>query len=152
VPSGVEEKTQPSPAFWRRVWADGQVLYPVILAVGIVSLSGTQSPPTPGFIPSFDKLAHFCVYGLLATLIFRLIPSESRIGRAAWLVILVVSLFGLSDEIHQAYTPGRYVEFADWVADTLGAGVAVFTYWKWDAYRRILEIERRAKTELTGRR
>ncbi len=68
------------------------------------------------------------------------------------MVILAVSLFGLSDEFHQAYTPGRAVEFADWVADTLGAVVAVFAYWKWDAYRRILETGRRAKTELTGRR
>jgi len=92
------------------------------------------------------------VFGLLATMIFRLIPPGSRNGRSALMVILAVSLFGLSDEFHQAYTPGRAVEFADWVADTLGAAVAVFAYWKWDAYRRILETGRQVKTELTGRR
>jgi VanZ family protein len=142
---GQDESSQVTPSVWRTIWSNGQILYPVVLAIGIVSLSGTQSPPTPGFIPSFDKLAHFCVYGLLATLIFRLIPSESRNGRTAWLVILAVSLFGLSDEIHQAYTPGRYVEFADWVADTLGAAVAVLVYWKWEGYRRLLERCRKRK-------
>jgi VanZ family protein len=140
-----EEKMNSRPSIGRVIWANGEVLYPLILAVGIVSLSGTPSPPAPGFIPSFDKLAHFCVYGLLATLIFRLISSKSRNGPTAWLVILAVSLFGLSDEIHQAYTPGRYVEFADWVADTLGAAVAVLAYWKWEGYRRLLERGRKRK-------
>ena len=140
-----EAKPQTKPPLWTAVWADGQVLYPVILAVGIVGLSGEQSPPTPGFIPSFDKLAHFCVFGLLATLLFRLVPPTSRTARIAILVILAVSLFGLSDEIHQSFTPGRFVEFADWVADTLGATVAVLAYWKWDAYRNLLEKRRERK-------
>ena len=142
---GREAKPQTKPPLWTAVWADGQVLYPVILAVGSVGLSGEQSPPTPGFIPSFDKLAHFCVFGLLATLLFRLVPPTSRTARIAILVILAVSLFGLSDEIHQSFTPGRFVEFADWVADTLGATVAVLAYWKWDAYRNLLEKRRERK-------
>ncbi len=141
-----ENKKSPvKTSVWRSIWADGQVLYPVILALGVVSLSGTSNPPTPGFVPGFDKLAHFCVYGLLATLIFRMVPPASRNGWSAFLVILAVSLFGLSDEIHQAYTPGRFVEFADWVADTLGATVAVVAYWKWHGYRRLLESIRGRK-------
>lgn len=142
---GRDAKPQPKPSLWKAVWANGQVLYPVVLAAGIVGLSGESSPPTPGFIPSFDKLAHFCVFGLLATLIFRLLPADVRSGRTVFLVILAVSLFGLSDEIHQAFTPGRFVEFADWVADTLGATVAVLVYWKWDAYRGLLEYRRGRK-------
>ena len=142
---GRDKKPQARPSFWRTVWANGQLLYPIILAIGIVGLSGEQSPPTPGFIPSFDKLAHFCVFGLLATLLFRLLPPASRNASTAVLVILAVSLFGLSDEIHQSYTPGRFVEFADWVADTLGATVAVLAYWRWEAYRCLLEFRRKRK-------
>lgn len=142
---GEDATPQSRPSFWRTAWANGQLLYPVILAVGVVGLSGESSPPTPGFIPSFDKLAHFCVFGLLATLLFRLLPPASRNARNAFLVILAVSLFGLSDEIHQSFTPGRFVEFADWVADTLGATVAVLAYWKWDAYRALLEFRRERK-------
>lgn len=134
-------------SFWPAVWANGQVLYPLILAAGIVGLSGESSPPTPGFIPSFDKLAHFCVFGLLATLLFRLLPPASRSAWTAFLVILAVSLFGLSDEIHQSFTPGRSVEFADWVADTLGATVAVLVYWKWEPYRGLLEFRRGRKPD-----
>ena len=142
---GEDVNSQWPTSIGRRIWANGQVLYPIFLAVGIVSLSGTQSPPTPGFIPSFDKLAHFCVYGLLGTLLFRLVPLASMIGRSALAVIFAVSLFGLSDEFHQSYTPGRSVEIADWVADSLGAFVAVVVYWKWEAYRRLMESGRRRK-------
>ena len=126
-------------SFWRAIWAHGQVLYPIILAAGIVGLSGEGNPPTPGFIPNFDKLAHFCVFGLLATLIVRMVPAHARTLRAALGVVALVSFFGLTDEFHQSFTPGRSVEFADWVADTLGALTAVLVYCRWHAYRRIME-------------
>jgi VanZ family protein len=142
---GKAEAPQARPSFWRTVWANGRIVYPVLLAIGIVNLSGTEDPATPGFIPSFDKLAHFGVYGLLATLLFRLIPTASRNGLSALVIVLAVSLFGLSDEIHQAFTPGRSVEFADWVADTLGAAVAVMAYWKWGGYRHLVETDHRRK-------
>jgi VanZ family protein len=59
-------------------------------------------------------------------------------ARAFW-AIVIVSIFGLSDELHQHFTPGRSMEFMDWVADTLGATLAVglYTYWAW--YRKLLE-------------
>jgi VanZ family protein len=57
----------------------------------------------------------------------------------AWRAAVAVSLFGLCDEWRQSFTPGRFVEFADWVADTVGALVAVFVYQTWPAYRRLLE-------------
>jgi VanZ family protein len=31
------------------------------------------------------------------------------------------SIYGISDELHQYFVPGRSVEFLDWVADTLGS-------------------------------
>lgn len=124
---------------FRAFWQEGRVVFPTLLAIGIVSLSGTENPAAPGGIPFFDKLAHFCVFGLLATLIIRLVPEKLRWPWGATGVVLLVSLFGLSDEFHQSFTPGRSVEFADWVADTLGALVAVWLYCRWGAYRRLLE-------------
>ncbi|MEZ5275389.1 MAG: VanZ family protein [Opitutaceae bacterium] len=131
--------TNAKPRLWSLVWQDGRLLFPLMLAVGIVSLSGTENPAAPGGIPSFDKIAHFCVFGLLATLILRMIPDGSRTFLAAAAVVALVSVFGLTDEFHQSFTPGRSVEFADWVADTLGALTAVVVYCRWHAYRRIME-------------
>ena len=72
--------------------------------------------------PPLDKLAHAGSFGLLA-LFFRFAT-----GRAL-LSVLLASLYGLSDELHQAGVPGRDADGLDWVADTLGACFAVGAVW-----------------------
>jgi VanZ family protein len=52
---------------------------------------------------------------------------------------LVVSAFGASDEWHQSFVPGRFTDFWDWLADTLGAAIAVGLYTRWTSYRELLE-------------
>jgi VanZ family protein len=42
------------------------------------------------------------------------------------LSIAFCSLYGLSDEWHQSFVVGRESDFADWVADTSGAALAIF--------------------------
>lgn len=54
--------------------------------------------------------------------------------------MVIVSAYGITDEFHQSFTPGRSVEFADWLTDTCGATLAVFVYLKWRLYRSGLEL------------
>ncbi len=71
--------------------------------------------------PGADKLYHAAQFGLLA--LFGLQAWKPRV-RAAWLgVLLVCWLYGLADEWHQAWAPGREADWRDWLAD--GAGIAV---------------------------
>ena len=114
-------------------------VWPVALVVGISLVSGQSNVPGPAIV-NFDKLVHFLVFGLLGTLIARI----ERVARwpvlgIGWAVVLA-SAYGALDEWHQSYTPGRYVEFADWVADTLGAALAVTLYARWTWYRQLLEM------------
>ena len=110
-----------------------QWIYAVLLAALIVTASGRSQVASPGIV-DFDKAAHFAVFGLLATLVVRPL-SRSR----TWWAVVIVAVFGASDEMRQGLTPGRSMEFADWIADTAGAvvAVAVYTFWPW--YRRLLE-------------
>lgn len=117
-----------SPHGWRG-W-----LWPVALATVIVAASGRSDVASPDIV-NFDKVAHFAVFGLLATLVAR----NGFVPGRAWLAVAAVSLFGLTDEWHQSFTPGRSVEVVDWVADTLGAIVAVTAYAVWPWYRGLLE-------------
>lgn len=117
-----------SPHGWRG-W-----LWPVLLATVIVVASGRGEVAAPKIV-NFDKVAHFFIYGLLATLVAR----NGFVPGRAWMAIVAVSLFGLTDEWHQSFTPGRSVEIIDWVADTVGAIVAVKVYAHWAWYRTLLE-------------
>src|SRR5215216_5014808 len=107
---------------------------PCLLAATIVYASSSSQVTGPD-LPGIDKVEHALVYGLLATLIAR----NGFLPGRGWLAVLIVSLFGISDEWHQSFTPGRSVEFADWLADTSGATLAVTLYAWWGWYRRILE-------------
>lgn len=109
-------------------------LWPAALATAIVVASGRGSVAAPDIV-NFDKAAHFFVFGLLATLVAR----NGFVPGRAWMAVAAVSLFGLTDEWHQSFTPGRSVEVIDWIADTLGASVAVTVYAAWPRYRELLE-------------
>lgn len=109
-------------------------LWPFTIAA-LIFLASCQSKLAGPSVKGFDKVVHFSVYGLLATLVVRL----GRGRAAAWLTIVLVSLYGASDEWHQSFTPGRSVEVADWLADTSGGALAVLLYTRWSAYRRLLE-------------
>ncbi len=117
-----------------------------VALAGSVVLASDNNPQVP--VPSFvglDKLAHFGVFGLLATLVLRTPAVWSRPRWRAWLAVGAVSLFGITDEWHQSFTPGRAVEFADWVADTAGAVLAVVLYLRWSWYRQVLETPLRRR-------
>ncbi|MGH8020749.1 MAG: VanZ family protein [Opitutaceae bacterium] len=114
-------------------------MWPLLFAGLIFLASGQSRTVGPPSIPFFDKFVHFSIYGLFATLLVRVVFHRTRRWRGALAVIALVSLYGVSDEFHQSFTPGRSVELADWMADTLGAGVAAISYCFWPAYRRALE-------------
>ena len=107
-----------------------QLVWPIAVAA-LVVLASSRSTVAGSRIEGLDKVTHFAVYGLLATLVCRL----GRGWRSAVWSLLVVSVFGVTDEWHQSFVPGRLAEVADWVADT----VAVTLYAGWAAYRQLLE-------------
>ncbi|MBI3891409.1 MAG: VanZ family protein [Candidatus Wallbacteria bacterium] len=74
-----------------------------------------------------DKVGHLGEYGLLAALLRRPV-RDSRLARALGAgaaVVLIASLYGASDELHQYFVPYRSCELGDWLSDTLGAAIAV---------------------------
>lgn len=118
-------------------------LWPLALGSLIVVASGRSAVAAPDIV-GIDKVTHFLVFGLLGTLVVR---NGFAAGGWAWVAVLAVSAFGLTDEWHQSFTPGRRVEIADWIADTLGAIVAVASYVHWPAYRRRLEADLKSRVE-----
>ena len=117
----------------------------------IFAASSRSQVASPDVV-NIDNVAHFAVFGLLGTLVAR-----TQLRRRWWLGVAVASLYGAFDEVRQSFTPGRFVEVADWIADTAGAATAVLLYSRWHTYRCWLEMplfrrkERRiANTVATG--
>ena len=73
--------------------------------------------------PYLDKILHVAAYSLLGFLFYRALasgqPSKSP-NTLLILSILFTGLYGLSDEIHQSFVPGRSAEAADALADLAG--------------------------------
>ena len=73
------------------------------------------------------KSAHVFEYGIFATLLYRALKESGFSKRkAAFWAILTAVLYGLTDEFHQSFTPGREPHLRDVAIDSLGAMTAVY--------------------------
>jgi VanZ family protein len=52
-----------------------------------------------------------------------LAASGLAMRRALLLAVFAASLYGASDEVHQALVPGRAADVRDWAADSCGAAL-----------------------------
>ena len=78
-----------------------------------------------------DKAAHLIAYSILAAaFLFAIQPFLHHSNRTAFAIaaILFCILFGVGDEFHQSFIPGRSVSVWDVVADCLG-GLLVAVIW-----------------------
>jgi VanZ family protein len=87
-------------------------------------LSSQPDLPTPPFaFEGFDKLVHAGFYGILTLLLC------AADGARPWWWVVAAALYGLSDEIHQAFVPGRSTDAIDLFADIMGA-LLVASVWR----------------------
>jgi VanZ family protein len=107
-------------------------LLPVILWMALIFILSSipSSDSAPG-LGDWDKLAHMIAYGGLAWLIARALYPDSAIGwKQIILVVLLATLYGVTDEFHQSFVPGREVSLGDLAADAGGALLAAcLLYW-----------------------
>ncbi|HEY9040516.1 MAG TPA: VanZ family protein [Roseovarius sp.] len=83
----------------------------------------TLSPPGPAVgPPAPDKLYHFIGFGILA------LPLSLAYPHRAWAVVAGVIAFGAAIEVIQPFV-GRGAEWADLLADALGAATAAGVAW-----------------------
>lgn len=90
----------------------------------IFALSSLPGSAVPG---RFSSLGHFVVYFVLGALYLLAIRPDEPSWRAALLAIVLASLYGITDEFHQSFVPGRTPDVADWLVDTGAAAAAVIS-------------------------
>jgi VanZ family protein len=80
--------------------------------------------PVVSGIPNFDKIVHFTLYAVEAWLLYRCVrwPGEPRFSLARAIAIVgAMAVWGVADETHQKWIPGRSMEGGDVAADVAGA-------------------------------
>ena len=75
---------------------------------------------------------HIIAFGLLGFFTARALYNQDRFPQwrkyALWLAFFLATTYGILDEYHQSFVPGRTVDVWDAVADAIGAflGAALF--------------------------
>ncbi len=98
---------------YRNVWLTGGWL----LVSLIVYLSLTPHPPEPMSFPNADKLEHGFAYAVLSWWFCQIYLSL----RQREIVIVTLIAMGVSIEFLQGWSGYRYFEYADMLANSIGA-------------------------------
>jgi len=80
-------------------------------------------------LPGIDKLVHAGLYGVLAALVALGMRASGRAYAPARLLLWPIAfsvLYGISDELHQAFVPGREFDPWDALANFAGAALAMY--------------------------
>lgn len=96
-------------------------------------------------LPAPDYVMHALEYtGLGLLLCWWRTAAGEPVSRAIIQAVVMGSLYGISDEFHQYFVPGRFSSVSDWAADTVGAtaGALLFAWFlSWLRNRKIQHME-----------
>lgn len=73
--------------------------------------------------PSFDPfvIGHFVEYFICGALLVNALRFHVDMRRALVGAVVIASAYGITDEFHQIFVPGRTCDPVDWVVDTVAA-------------------------------
>ncbi|MEW6238386.1 MAG: VanZ family protein [Candidatus Omnitrophota bacterium] len=97
-----------------------------------LSSQSTFPQEIPVWMFYFDKAVHAILFGLLCFLLLRAwVAGEwaKTTNLTFSLSILFTTLYGVSDEIHQRFVPGRTPSLGDVTADAAGAILVCLAIW-----------------------
>lgn len=115
---------------------------PALLWALIVFLQ-SHNPAPSGADLAPDYIMHFLAYAILClALIYGFSGGVKRLWsgelelRYLYFAFLLAAVYGLADEFHQSFIPGRNPSWADVTADGLGGLAAAVLAGAWINYRR----------------
>lgn len=118
-----------------------RILLPVLWMGVIFALSHQPTLPYP---PSFNAMVistmgHVGVYAILTALLWWALGLAALPG--GWrsvLAVAIAALYGVTDEWHQSFVPGRMPDVRDIIADTFGAILAILVI-RWLVRRGVVD-------------
>ena len=83
------------------------------------SLTGSQVPGR------FGNEGHVLEYVVLGSLVVFAALGSMDVRGAAWTALTTCWIYAFSDELHQAFVPGRVPDIMDWMLDAIGVGIGI---------------------------
>jgi VanZ family protein len=116
--------------------------WPALIMMG--AIFGFSSQPA-AVLPSFGSLdyfvkkgGHFIGFGLLSLAYWRGFRWQGKRAVTAWLLAVV---YAVSDELHQAWVPGRHPSVLDVALfDSTGAALALWIAWRAQSGQRAAPV------------
>jgi VanZ family protein len=108
-----------------------------LMAAIFIASSIPDLPAAPGDVS--DKTMHMIAYGLLSAFVLRALAGarwKGVTGRRALAAVMLTTVYGVTDEIHQYFVEGRHADVADVVADAIGASAAAGAIWTWGIIKK----------------
>lgn len=122
-----------------RAWRVLVLWGPVVAQMAVIYTASSVPDLTalPGGIP--DWAAHGAAYAALGALSLRAFAGGRRAGvtlAAVGGAVALATLYGVTDEWHQTFVPGRSATLSDLAADAVGATLAALAGWGWSTSAR----------------
>ena len=117
-------------------------IVPMIIVMGTIFFLSSK-PGDEIHLPAFaysDLVAHVIAYAALGVTVCFALKDDFRKSqplKACVFTVAFCTLYGISDEFHQYFVPGRFVSILDVCADTFGGVLASVT---WLFVRRFRDI------------
>lgn len=128
---------------WRRVALITMAWAAVVAwALAIFALSSQPGDPAGGGARlrlSWEKVAHFVVFALLAVGTANALTVSGTRSRRFWWTFVLCALYAVTDELHQVTVPNRNPNVFDVLIDMAGASAGYFAY-RWLS---LIEMPRR---------
>ncbi|CAN5211902.1 hypothetical protein BH23CHL1_BH23CHL1_01860 [soil metagenome] len=116
-----------------------RIIPALLWMLGIFALSSqSRLPQAPGISTQLLAVAgHLVAFGVLAILIAWGAGVDFRhLSRRTLAAYALTVFYGISDEIHQSFVPGRYATVEDIMIDAIGAAAGLFVMYVVVRWRR----------------
>jgi len=117
--------TAPSPAHDTSKWTRRLRWMAVLLwAAAIFAVSARPGSTLPG---GYSVQGHLGEYFILGALLFWALQARRSAWDAVAIAVILASLYGITDEVHQHFVVLRTPDVTDWGLDTVGALLGALT-------------------------
>jgi VanZ family protein len=118
---------------------------PVVVWMGVIFAGSSISKVPQVGDETLDGLAHRVAHVLefaaLGALLLRATSNSKPVSkREIVITLIVIGLYGASDEFHQRFTPGRSSEGISVLFDVAGGAIGVWAWQRWARRARPREV------------